>query len=987
MPPERSDLCNPVRLDLTNVCLWRGAQRIPLRPKTFAVLRCLLAHRGQLVTKAALLDAVWPETTVNDVALMICIRELRQALGDDPRAPQFIETLHRRGYRFVGDLPVTAQPSCSPPSAVHNSALPVGRQAELTRLHAWLATALCGVRQVVFVTGEAGLGKTALVEAFMAELGTYGPLWLGQGQCVEHYGAGEAYLPVLEALGRLCRGPGGKEVVALLEQQAPTWLVQMPGLVRAADLETLRRRLVGATRDRMLRELAEALDLLTTRQPLLLVLEDLHWSDYSTLDLLAVLARRREASRLLLLGTYRLPDALQRGHPLHTVHHELQRHGQCAELPLPLLPEAAVADYLATRFPDARLPARLARLVHQRTEGNPLFMVTVVEEWVRRGWLVQGDRGWTLRVELAALTSTVPEGLRQMLEQQLERLSPMDQRVLEVGSVAGATFSAAAVAAGLGHEVVEVEEWCAGLARRRQWLEACGEQVWPDGTVAGRYRFTHALYQEVAYQRLTAVRRAQLHRRIGEREEAGYGLQVREQAAVLAGHFTRGRDTQRAVRYLQLAGQQALQQLAYAEAISHVTAAVELLETLPDTVERAQRELALQLTLARAIGDTQGLGAPAVGRAYARARALCQQVGEPPQHFTVLGGLGQFYIQHGKYQTAHALAEQLLSLAQRQRDPAHLVNGYRRLGQSFFYLGALSAARAHLEQAIALASPQRHPTVDRSGGRDYDVHARNIVAEVLWLLGYPEQARERSHEALTLARERANPNTLANTLAWAAGLHQHRREGPLAQEQAEACITLATGYGSVAYATQGTIMRGWALAAQGQGQEGIAQLRQGLAARRAAESVVGWSYYLSLLAEAYGHVGQTAAGLSAIAEALAFVHTTGERIWEAELYRLQGELLSLGQEEQERGRVEECFRQALEVARYQQAKSLELRAAMSLARLWQRQGKRQEAYDLLAPLYGWFTEGFDTADLQETKALLTELADIRGNSGRAAGYA
>src|SRR5262249_6507728 len=278
--------------------------------------------------------------------------------------------------------------------------------------------------------------------------------------------------------------------------------------------------------------------------------------------------------------------------------------------------------------------------------------------------------------------------------------------------------------------------------------------------------------------------------------------------------------------------------------------------------------------------------------------------------------------------------------------PMRLVNGHRRLGLSLFSLGALSAARAHLEQAIALGYPQRHPAVDLSGGRDYDLYARNIVPAVLWLLGYPEQARERSHEALTLARERANPNTLANTLIWAARLQQYRREGPLAQERAEACITLATEYGSVAYATHGIIMRGGALVKQGQGGEGLAQLSQGLAARRAAGTVVEWSYHLSLLAEAYGNLGQTAEGLSAIAEALAFVHTTGDRSWEAELYRLQGELLRLGKEEQERGRVEECFCQALETARRQEAKSLELRAAMSLARLWQQQGKRAEAREL-----------------------------------------
>jgi AAA ATPase domain/Transcriptional regulatory protein, C terminal len=353
-------------------------------------MRYLVAHPGQLLTKAALLEALWPETMVSEIVLSVCIRELRQVLGDDAKAPRFIETVHRRGYRFIGHLPTVhlSAPRISSPAP---PPLIAGRERELDTLHGALATALTGVRQLLFVTGEAGLGKTTLVEAFLTALEAYGPLWIGRGQCLEHYGAGEAYLPVLEALGRLCRGPGGKEVVTLLGQQAPTWLVQMPGLVRAADLEALQRRIAGATRDRMLRELAEALELLTARQPLLLVLEDLHWSDYSTLDVLAMLARRQEPARLLLLGTYRLPDALQRGHPLHTVHHELQRHGQCTELPLPLLPEAAVAAYLGTRFPDARLPAGLARLVHQRTEGNPLFMVTVVEEWVRRGWLAPAD--------------------------------------------------------------------------------------------------------------------------------------------------------------------------------------------------------------------------------------------------------------------------------------------------------------------------------------------------------------------------------------------------------------------------------------------------------------------------------------------------------------------------------------------------------------------------------------------------------------------
>jgi predicted ATPase len=403
-----------------------------------------------------------------------------------------------------------------------------------------------------------------------------------------------------------------------------------------------------------------------------------------------------------VLGTYRLPDVLQRSHPLHTVHHELQRHGQCTELPLTGLSETTVATYLATRFPDAHLPAGLARLVHQRTEGNPLFMVTV-EDWVRRGWLVHVDGRWTLQMEPASRASTVPESLRQMLEQHRDRLSPMEQQVLEVGSVAGATFSAAA--AGLAHEVVEVEAGCAGLARRRQWLEACGEQVWPDGTVAGSYRFTHALYQEVAYQRLTAARRAQLHRRIGEREEAGYGPQRQERATVLAVHFARGGDQERTLLYLRHAADNALRRFAYPNAITHLHNALALPATLPETPARARQELDLQVALGRALMAMRGLVAPEVEQTYARVRVLCERVGETPQLFSALQGLCRFYRSKGCLPLARELGERLERLTRSAAAIVPRLETHEALGDTVFMLGEYAAARTHLEQGIAFTEP------------------------------------------------------------------------------------------------------------------------------------------------------------------------------------------------------------------------------------------------------------------------------------------
>jgi DNA-binding winged helix-turn-helix (wHTH) protein/tetratricopeptide (TPR) repeat protein len=979
MLPESSRAAVPVQLDLANERLWCGTQVRVLRPKTFALLRYLVEHPDQLLTKHTLLEALWPETAVSEVVLSVCIRELRQALGDDAKTPHFIETVHRRGYRFIGHVPLV------PPSALHTAAptpppLLVGREHALDALHRELATALTGVRQILFVTGEAGLGKTTLVDAFLTAVEGQGALWIGRGQCLDHYGAGEAYLPILEALEQLCQGPAGPDLVKILRHQAPTWVVQMPGLVSAAELEDLQRRVLGSTRERMLRELAEALTVLTAARPLVLVLEDLHWSDYATLDALAALARRREPARLLLLGTYRPPDALQRGHPLPTVMHELHLHGQCAELALPWLSEAAVDAYLAARFPDAQLPAGLARLVHQRTEGNPLFMVQVVEDWVRRGWLVQVGGRWTLRVGRAALAVAVPDGLRQMLEQHLDRLSPLEHQVLEAGSVAGITFSAAAVAAGLAREVIPVEACCARLARRRQWLEACGEQSWPDGTVAGAYRFTHALYQEVAYARLSAARRAQLHRRIGAREEVGYGPQARERAAVLAVHFARGRDPRRALRYLQDAADNALRRFAYPDAIAHLTDALALLTTLPETPERARHELAVQAALGPALMAIKGYAAPEVAQAYARARALCQRGGDTPQRFAVLLGLCIFYQERAALQTASMLAAQLLQLAQRLQDPVCLLWAHNALGITLKFMGELVDARAHLEASLRLYTPdlpRTYPVVFDPG-----VDSLCGLAELLSVQGYPDQAVQRSHEALALARRLAHPLSLAVALGCAARIHRRRGASQAAQALEEASLALGRAQGFAQGVAQETVWQGWDLVTRGRAEAGLVQMRQGIDALRATGAELERPWLLSALARAYGRTGRATEGLAVVAEALAIVDHTGKHLDESGLYRTKGELLLVqaGTSDQAytirpqvEAAAEACFEQALTIARRQQARALELQAAMSLARLWQRQGRRAEAHARLASVYGWFTEGFDTIDLQEATTLLAEL--------------
>jgi predicted ATPase/DNA-binding winged helix-turn-helix (wHTH) protein len=574
MPPEEALSFGAYRLAGPHGPLWCGSQVVPVPPKALAVLWLLASQAGQVVTKEALLDAVWVGTMVSEGALTTCLRILRHALAEDARQPRYIATVHRLGYRFVAPVtPCTpVARSGTPPFPPASPPLAVGRTAEIARLHAWFAHVRQGGRQTIFVTGEAGIGKTTLVDAFLADVAAEQTAWIGRGQCVEHYGSGEAYLPVLDALGRLGREPGGERLVACLRQYAPTWLAQLPALYSPATLEALQRTVQGATRERMLRELAEALDALATERPGVLVLEDLHWSDASTVEAIALLARRRDAARLLVLGTYQPVELILHDHPLKTVRQELAAHGQCAEVLLGGLSPEGVAAYLAQRRAAPEGYEGLAAFVYRRTEGHPLFMVQVVDYLEQQGVLRAAARAAVGGSVGGEIDQEVPQGLQQLIEAQLGRLRAEEQQVLEVGSVAGAEFVVASVAAGMQTAPEAIEVVCEGLARQGQFLEDRGLVEWPDGTVSGQYGFRHALYQAVVYKRIGTGRLARLHRLLGAREEVGYGTRAREIAAALAMHFECGRDHSRAVRYRQQAADTALQRHAHREAIAHLTA-------------------------------------------------------------------------------------------------------------------------------------------------------------------------------------------------------------------------------------------------------------------------------------------------------------------------------------------------------------------------------------------------------------------------------
>jgi DNA-binding winged helix-turn-helix (wHTH) protein len=590
----------PFRLDTVDQCLWRRSntgddERLLLTPKAFAVLRYLVEHAGRLVTQDELLDAVWPGVHVQPQAIKKVILDIRSTLGDRAKQPFFIETVHRRGYRFIAAVTEGGRPG---PAVPVEPARLVGRERPSGELRDCLGKALRGERQVVFITGEPGIGKTALADEFQRQAAAEVPgLRIARGQCIEGYGGREAYYPMLEALGELCRGPGGDSVVQTLAAQAPTWLVQFPALVKREQRETLQREILGATRERMLREIGDVLETITEGAPLILVFEDLQWVDYSTVDLISALARRRSPAKLMLIATERPMDMVIPEHPLKAVKADLLQHQLSREIALEPLGEAEVAEYLAAESPVARVPEGLAKLVYHHSEGNPLFIVAALDHMTEQG-LVSRERGaWKLLVPLDEVALGVPQKLRRMIDAQIDRLTSDEQRTLEVASVAGMSFSTevCAAAGNLGPEAFE--DLCQELSRRHQFVHSVGTQRFPDGIVCSRYKFVHALYREVLYRRQAPGRRANLHRRIAERLEALFSARLREVAAELAHHSEEGFDWARAVKCLQLQAETAGQRYAPREAVAILRHALELSSKLPEA-ERAASETAILETLA-----------------------------------------------------------------------------------------------------------------------------------------------------------------------------------------------------------------------------------------------------------------------------------------------------------------------------------------------------------------------------------------------------
>ncbi len=578
------------QLDTRNECLWQNGAQIGLTPKPFAVLRYLVENPQRLVTHDELLDKLWPETYVQPQVLRTYVLELRKLLGDSAESPRFIRTVPGRGYWFLAQVEDANGYAADTPGPQPGRI--VGRQQELGQINGLLRQAKQGDRQVAFITGESGMGKTALIDLFCRQLCNEDQMHIARGQCVEGFAGKEAYYPVIEALGQLCSQNDGRKHVHVMQQKAPSWYAQLAALHADGSVAVA----MSARGERMLNEICDAIEVICSETTLVLAFEDLHWADLSTLDLISALARRRQAARLLLLASYRPAEVSGGQHPLKRLKQDLVTHRLCTDVSLRPLARDAVREYLIRELDQETLPTGLPSFVHQHSEGNPLFMIAMLEHLIAQGFIRQQAGIWQLRSALAEIDMGVPTALSEMIEMQIDRLDAADQRLLEAASLIGVIFPAWAAAAALDGDLEDIEDQYERLTRRLHFLHPAGHDELPDGTQSAFYVFAHGLYREVLRARQSPVRRARRHLRVAEKLEKLFAGREQDVSSELAMHFEAAAEWVRAAQALCTAAGNAMRRGARDEGVKLTERALRLLENLsePDR-EPAEKKIRQQI--------------------------------------------------------------------------------------------------------------------------------------------------------------------------------------------------------------------------------------------------------------------------------------------------------------------------------------------------------------------------------------------------------
>ena len=971
MPSLPAIAFGPFVVDIDAEQLLRDGSPVPLRPKTWAVLRHLVERPGQLVTKEELLERLWPDVTVSDSLPGVSVAELRTVLGDDPREPRFIATVHRRGYRFVA----TASRVATTAAAARSAAV-VGREEELGRLRTALVRAAGGERQLVLVSGEAGIGKTTLVETFLAETLLPKGTRVARGECLEHFGPGEPFLPVTDAFKRLCAAPDGGAVVDAFRRCAPLWLPWLAPVLGPEEQEAVSREARVATPGRMIGTFADALDAASANAPLVLVLEDLHWSDASTVDLLTRLALRVEPACLLAIGTYRPVELLVRRHPLLALRQQLQRRQRSLEVRLDFLGQAPTEAFLAARFPGATLPDGLAAWLLRRTEGNPLFMTRVADALEAQGVARREAGAWT--VDPAYEGVGIPDNMTEMIELELHALPAVQREALEAASLVGLSFSAAAIAAALGSDIAAMEQTCEGVARDTPLLRRDGEAAWPDGTVTARYAFVHSLYREVLERAVPPARRAQLHLRVARRLEDAWQRRAADIAGDLAFHYERGGDAERAADRHEQAAEQALARQSPHEASIHLDTALALRERLPTSPERTQDVIRALGLRAAALTVAAGPTAPAVGETYERARALYTAGEETPQVVSVLGGLSTFHRLRGDLPRAIACGQETVDVARRLGGfPPLLGAAHVPLAAALLFAGDVRAAHTVGEAGLELFGEMDAMPFDTVIWLDPRIASLAQHAVTLTLVGLPREAARCVEEALAHARRSGHLATRLATLTYALLGARIRRDWPAVHALGGEALGLVRDPGLRVFTAIARAFRAHAQIDQGDAG-GPAELEGAVAELAEVGAGVCRSHNLAMLGLAHARGGEREKALSLFDDAFAAAAASGERFAESELHRLHAATLSRpGRAPRGRRAVrdetahaaEASLLRAVEVAREQGTRWLELRAGIDLARLWTTQDRPAEARPLLDAILDPYPGDLDLPDLVEARRL------------------
>ena len=956
-----------LRIDAAAECIWRDGEKIGVPPKAFLVLRRLMERAGQLVTKNELIEAVWPNTYVTERVLNNAVGQLRQALGDSSKQPRFIETVHRRGFRWIGPLNAAVAPAPAASLEPSRETAFVGRAESLDQLARCYARAAAGQRQLALVSGEPGIGKTALVDEFMSRSP---PSLLARGQCIETYGAGDLYRPLREAVEQLLRD-GGDETRALFRKHAPSWLLSCPEFADPEELKKLRRNVIATTSESVQRELERAIEAASDQRTIVLVLEDLHWSDPATVTLLWALAARREPAKLLIIGTYRSADAIAHQHPIIRLKHELTAKRRCVELALDGLPSDTVGAFLERHYPHHDLPAALAERLYEQTAGNPLFLLNALADLEQRGWLKEQDSIWRCSVDLDAISAAVPESTRDLIAFRLDQLSPDTRAMLETASLVGGTFATQTVAAATERGCADVEAALDPLAHAALFLKKGDDIAWPDGTRGCHYEFRHALYRQVLLRGITPARRQMLHQRIALGLERGYGERVAEIAAVLSLHHEQAGDTFRAVDYIEMLVQQANARSSAHEAEAMLKHAIGLLQRAPEQPARQQRLRDLTIQHGFALGTVRGFGSAESLRAFEDARALGQSLPSAPEHLDTLGGVAIAKAFGGHFREAYSLAEELLARARVDASPNTLVTAHTVAGSTLIYLGNIAAALEHAERAVAAATV---PSSDALESASYlSVPPAYIcLALASCLAGRLQRARAAVQSAVQIARTVPNPWSLAHALSMAASVAWIRRDLAECRQFATEALTVGLQSDVHDIIDGSRFNLGWAAVLESRDPTLIEPLRTALEGYRARIQIS--------VSSAYGAFADACLAVERIndaAQALesAFDLRGEDRSYDSELLRLRAMVL-LGRAKSSRSKsrlrqeAEQTLEQAIEVANTQGNRLFGLRATVDLCRLWLAAGKSDQARQRLTEALSGFDDSPDETDVREASALL-----------------